>query len=606
MTVQIQSDEQVEQAAEDDRGARRAHRQRHLHARRRRRQRSSEAATSRLGRQRRAPAGATAGVRRGAEGRPQRSLPLRQRQEVQALPRQADVVARLELTHGASTCPPTRARAVSCIRVPRRRARRRHGRRAQGRTARTCWSCALRRGTRGGGRVHAQPLLRRAGAAVPRSISQADGAIRALVVNTGNANAGTGDDGLRARAAVCEALASAARLRGRADAAVLDRRDHGAAAGRAHRGRRCRSARRPARRTTGCAAAEAIMTTDTRAEGRLAQGATIGGKTVTVTGIAKGAGMIRPDMATMLGFVATDARDRARRCCSRCCSDVADALVQLHHRRRRYLDQRLLRADRHRHGRPCADRRGSQRRRAALARGACIDVAAAPGAGDRARRRGRDQVRHRAGRAAAATRRGMPAGRLRDRAFAAGQDGVLRLATRTSAASSPRSAMPASPTSTARRSTCTSTTCASPATAAAIPAIAKRTAQRVDEAKPSSRCASVLNRGDAQPTVWTCDLSLRLRENQRRLPLLARRPATRSRRGTTHPTFATCSRRMSAARMRAPSRHPAASAMTKLLDRTRCAALGMPPVALASPAAAAAAGATNGGRIANPAFAIAA
>jgi glutamate N-acetyltransferase/amino-acid N-acetyltransferase len=53
-------------------------------------------------------------------------------------------------------------------------------------------------------------------------------------------------------------------------------------------------------------AAEAIMTTDTlpKAASRRVQ---IGGKTVTVTGISKGAGMIRPNMATMLGFVATDA-----------------------------------------------------------------------------------------------------------------------------------------------------------------------------------------------------------------------------------------------------------------------------------------------------------
>src|SRR5690606_18131470 len=53
-------------------------------------------------------------------------------------------------------------------------------------------------------------------------------------------------------------------------------------------------------------AAEAIMTTDTvpKAVSRQLQ---LGGKTVTVTGISKGAGMIRPDMATMLGFVATDA-----------------------------------------------------------------------------------------------------------------------------------------------------------------------------------------------------------------------------------------------------------------------------------------------------------
>jgi glutamate N-acetyltransferase/amino-acid N-acetyltransferase len=53
-------------------------------------------------------------------------------------------------------------------------------------------------------------------------------------------------------------------------------------------------------------AAEAIMTTDTVPKAFSRQ-ITIGGKTVSITGISKGAGMIRPNMATMLGFVATDA-----------------------------------------------------------------------------------------------------------------------------------------------------------------------------------------------------------------------------------------------------------------------------------------------------------
>ena len=54
------------------------------------------------------------------------------------------------------------------------------------------------------------------------------------------------------------------------------------------------------------AAAEAIMTTDTVPKAASTQ-VTIGGRTVSVTGIGKGAGMIRPNMATMLGFIATDA-----------------------------------------------------------------------------------------------------------------------------------------------------------------------------------------------------------------------------------------------------------------------------------------------------------
>ena len=130
--------------------------------------------------------------------------------------------------------------------------------------------------------------------------------IRALVVNTGNANAGTGDDGLARAGSVCEGVAKALgcavqqvlpfstgvimeplpieRLLAALPAAVADLRAENWAF-----------------------AAEAIMTTDTVAKAvsrrvRLAAGE------ATVTGIAKGAGMIRPDMATMLGFVATDAR----------------------------------------------------------------------------------------------------------------------------------------------------------------------------------------------------------------------------------------------------------------------------------------------------------
>src|SRR5207342_866159 len=54
-------------------------------------------------------------------------------------------------------------------------------------------------------------------------------------------------------------------------------------------------------------AAQAIMTTDTVPKAVSCR-IELGGQLVTITGIAKGAGMIRPDMATMLGFVATDAR----------------------------------------------------------------------------------------------------------------------------------------------------------------------------------------------------------------------------------------------------------------------------------------------------------
>jgi glutamate N-acetyltransferase/amino-acid N-acetyltransferase len=131
------------------------------------------------------------------------------------------------------------------------------------------------------------------------------GAVRALVVNTGNANAGTGADGLARAQRTCDALAGAL---GVAREQVLpfstgvimetlpvDRIVAALPAALADRGG-----------ANWANAAEAIMTTDTLPKAASRQ-LTIGGRTVTVTGISKGAGMIKPNMATMLGFVATDA-----------------------------------------------------------------------------------------------------------------------------------------------------------------------------------------------------------------------------------------------------------------------------------------------------------
>jgi glutamate N-acetyltransferase / amino-acid N-acetyltransferase len=128
--------------------------------------------------------------------------------------------------------------------------------------------------------------------------------IKALVINTGNANAGTGEDGIRRAAQVCDALAGhlgcesgevlpfstgvimeplpAERIIAALPKALVSKSDW-------------------------LSAAEAIMTTDTVPKAfskkvRLSKGE------IRVTGIAKGAGMIRPDMATMLGFIATDAQ----------------------------------------------------------------------------------------------------------------------------------------------------------------------------------------------------------------------------------------------------------------------------------------------------------
>jgi glutamate N-acetyltransferase/amino-acid N-acetyltransferase len=128
--------------------------------------------------------------------------------------------------------------------------------------------------------------------------------VQALVVNTGNANAGTGKQGLERAMQVCAALASHLGCEARqilpfSTGVIMEPL--------------------PAERIVAAlphalmhqddwlSAAEAIMTTDTVPKAfsrkvRLSEG------TAVVTGIAKGAGMIRPDMATMLGFIATDAR----------------------------------------------------------------------------------------------------------------------------------------------------------------------------------------------------------------------------------------------------------------------------------------------------------
>lgn len=129
--------------------------------------------------------------------------------------------------------------------------------------------------------------------------------VRALVINTGNANAGTGEPGLANARASCDATAS---LLGCAPEQVLpfstgvimeplpvDRLIAGLP--------QAVSRMAP---DHWAQAAEAIMTTDTLPKAA-SQQAQVGTHTITVTGISKGAGMIKPNMATMLGFVATDA-----------------------------------------------------------------------------------------------------------------------------------------------------------------------------------------------------------------------------------------------------------------------------------------------------------
>jgi len=129
--------------------------------------------------------------------------------------------------------------------------------------------------------------------------------VRALVVNTGNANAGTGSDGVARARTTCDAVARALGCDARQvlpfstgvimEPLPVDRVVAGIPACVAD-----------LRADNWRDAADAIMTTDTVPKACSTR-LSIDGRETVVTGIAKGAGMIRPDMATMLAFVATDA-----------------------------------------------------------------------------------------------------------------------------------------------------------------------------------------------------------------------------------------------------------------------------------------------------------
>jgi glutamate N-acetyltransferase/amino-acid N-acetyltransferase len=138
-----------------------------------------------------------------------------------------------------------------------------------------------------------------------RSHLAAGAEIRALVINTGIANAGTGEPGRQAAQATCDAVGEllgvgAAQVLPFSTGVILEPLPVD-----------CIVAGLPAaqadlRADNWYAAAHAIMTTDTvaKAASRIVA---VNGRKVTISGMSKGAGMIRPNMATMLGFVATDA-----------------------------------------------------------------------------------------------------------------------------------------------------------------------------------------------------------------------------------------------------------------------------------------------------------
>lgn len=152
--------------------------------------------------------------------------------------------------------------------------------------------------------VFTRNLFYAAPVAVARKHLQ-QGPVKYLLVNAGNANAGTGARGVDDAMQVCVALADRA---GRPPEAVLPF-STGVIGEYLPVDIICRALPGLAGNLADDAwpdCARAIMTTDTRPKGSSVQSA-VGEETVTVTGIAKGAGMIKPDMATMLAFIATDA-----------------------------------------------------------------------------------------------------------------------------------------------------------------------------------------------------------------------------------------------------------------------------------------------------------
>lgn len=135
--------------------------------------------------------------------------------------------------------------------------------------------------------------------------------VRAFIINTGNANAGTGAPGLANARRTCDAVAAqlgvdAQQVLPFSTGVIMEplpvERIEAALPGLIAKAQEADGASA----ARWALAAEGIMTTDTVPKAASAS-ATVGGVRVSVTGISKGAGMIRPNMATMLGFMATDA-----------------------------------------------------------------------------------------------------------------------------------------------------------------------------------------------------------------------------------------------------------------------------------------------------------
>jgi glutamate N-acetyltransferase/amino-acid N-acetyltransferase len=158
------------------------------------------------------------------------------------------------------------------------------------------------------GTTSAAVYTRNAFCAAPVTLAkahQAATAPRYLLINSGNANAGTGEAGMNAAKACCQAVAE---VMGSQAEAVLPFST--GVIGQPLPVDKITAVLPEARDVLSADnwfnAAHAIMTTDTIAKAKSVQ-LELDGKTVTITGMSKGSGMIRPDMATMLAYIATDA-----------------------------------------------------------------------------------------------------------------------------------------------------------------------------------------------------------------------------------------------------------------------------------------------------------
>lgn len=134
---------------------------------------------------------------------------------------------------------------------------------------------------------------------------QLESAPQFLLINSGNANAGTGEEGMQAAQACCQSIADLAAVK----ATNVLPFSTGVIGQQLPVDKMIEAfpkAYSDLRADNWFNAANGIMTTDTIAKA-VSKQIEIGGQTITVTGIAKGSGMIRPDMATMLSYIATDA-----------------------------------------------------------------------------------------------------------------------------------------------------------------------------------------------------------------------------------------------------------------------------------------------------------